>query len=155
MYDAHRILVQRYVSCRFLSIACRMSNVGFHLHTHTHTQTYRQINCIFSLNCVQEINCDCQCQHFDMIAASMRAVLHWFWEWWARWRNDPHLKNHCPLLEGCSQAWQHSLSHQVQKTPIKTATDLSTTNLWSTRGSHREQWLQKVISTMLSIRLSQ
>jgi hypothetical protein len=27
---------------------------------------------------------------------------------------DLHTKNHCPLLEGCSQAWQHVLSHQVQ-----------------------------------------
>jgi hypothetical protein len=29
--------------------------------------------------------------------------------------NDPHTKNHRPLLEGCSRAWQHCLSHQVQK----------------------------------------
>jgi hypothetical protein len=29
--------------------------------------------------------------------------------------NDPHTKNHRPLLEGCSQAWQHRLSHQVKK----------------------------------------
>jgi hypothetical protein len=29
--------------------------------------------------------------------------------------NDPHTKNHCPLLEGCSWAWQHHLSHQFQK----------------------------------------
>jgi hypothetical protein len=25
------------------------------------------------------------------------------------------MKNHCPLLEGCSCAWQHCLSHQVKK----------------------------------------
>jgi hypothetical protein len=25
------------------------------------------------------------------------------------------LKNHCPLLEGCNQAWQRCLSHQVKK----------------------------------------
>jgi hypothetical protein len=29
--------------------------------------------------------------------------------------NDPHTKNHCPLLEGCSWAWQHCLSHQIPK----------------------------------------
>jgi hypothetical protein len=29
--------------------------------------------------------------------------------------NDPHMKNHRPLLEGCSWAWQHRLSHQVEK----------------------------------------
>jgi hypothetical protein len=29
--------------------------------------------------------------------------------------NNPHTKNHRPLLEGCSRAWQHCLSHQVQK----------------------------------------
>ncbi len=25
------------------------------------------------------------------------------------------MKNHCPLLEGCNQVWQHCLSHKVQK----------------------------------------
>jgi hypothetical protein len=25
------------------------------------------------------------------------------------------MKNHCPLLEGCNQVWQHCLSHQVKK----------------------------------------
>jgi hypothetical protein len=29
--------------------------------------------------------------------------------------NDPHTMNHPPLLEGCSWAWQHCLSHQVKK----------------------------------------
>jgi hypothetical protein len=29
--------------------------------------------------------------------------------------NDPHTKNHRPLLEGCSRAWQHHLSHRVHK----------------------------------------
>jgi hypothetical protein len=29
--------------------------------------------------------------------------------------NDPHTKNHRPLLDGCNQIWQHRLSHQVQK----------------------------------------
>ncbi len=29
--------------------------------------------------------------------------------------NNSHTKNHCPLLEGCVWAWQHCLSHQVQK----------------------------------------
>jgi hypothetical protein len=32
--------------------------------------------------------------------------------------NNPHTKNHCPLLEGCSRAWQHCLSHQVQKNDV-------------------------------------
>jgi hypothetical protein len=29
--------------------------------------------------------------------------------------NNLHTKNHRPLLKGCSWAWQHCLSHQVQK----------------------------------------
>ncbi len=73
----------------------------------------------------------------DMTAASMRAVFHWFWLQWASWRNDPYTKNHRPLLEECSQAWQHHLSHQVQKKMMETATNLLMMNLSLTRGSHQ------------------
>ena len=39
-YYIRRILVQKYVPHRFLSIARKMSKVGTHLHTHTHTHTH-------------------------------------------------------------------------------------------------------------------
>jgi hypothetical protein len=29
--------------------------------------------------------------------------------------NNPHTKNHCPLLNGCNQVWQHCLLNQVRK----------------------------------------
>ncbi len=92
---------------------------------------------------------------FDTIATSLRAVFHWFrWQWACR-RNDPHTKNHRPLLEGCNQVWQHHLSHQVQKKMMEMATDLSVTNLSLTRGNHWARWLQRVFWTMVSIRLFQ
>ncbi len=69
--------------------------------------------------------------------------------------NNPHTKNHHPLLEGCSRAWQHSLSHQVQKKMMETATDSSMMNISLTRGSHRARQLQRVFPKMVSIHLFQ
>jgi hypothetical protein len=57
--------------------------------------------------------------------------------------NNPHTQNHSLLLEGCSWAWQHCVSHQVQKQMMETATNFLMMNLSLMRGSHQAQQLQK------------
>jgi hypothetical protein len=98
--------------------------------------------------------CDCQCLHFDTIAASMRAVLHL-------------LNNHelagvmTPIQRTIAPYWKDTIRlgsivrHTKSKKTMETVTDSLMTNISSTRGSHRAQLLQKVILIMVSIRLFQ
>ncbi len=66
--------------------------------------------------------------------------------------NNIYTWNHRPLLEGCSQAWQLRLLHQVRKKKMEKLTKLLMTNPTSRRGSCRPGRLQKVIQTMVQVK---
>jgi hypothetical protein len=85
----------------------------------------------------------------------MRAVLHFF-------DNNGLAGGTAPIQRTIVPYWKDAIGlgrivcHTKSKTKmLETVTDLLMTNLSLTTGSHQARLLQKVISTMVSIHLSQ